>query len=138
MTVTVDISGLRQAVIDRNTQVADDAVQAMFLDMEANAPRDTGAMTQTMTVEVTDSGDRHIGRHIAAPAEYASYQDEGTGVYGPEGTPIVPTNGKVLAFYWRKTGKVEFRASVLGSPATHWWSDRVSRWADYVAEAQLA
>lgn len=134
MTVVVDISGMRQSVIDRYTQVADDAVQAMFLDMENNAPRDTGEMTQTMTVEVDDS-DRRIGRRIAAPAEHSSYQDEGTGIYGPAGTPIVPVSAKVLKFYWKKSGKVEFRASVLGSPATHWWSERVARWADYVAEA---
>lgn len=138
MTVTIDSTGLRERVIQRMNEVADDAVQAMFLEMDRDGPRDTGEMLNSLDVTNTENGEGgRIGRHVACPVEYASFQDEGTGVYGPEGTPIVPTTASVLVFYWAKTGRTMFLPSVQGSPATHWWSEKIARWGEYVAASAL-
>lgn len=133
MTVEVDASGLREAVHQRYTEVVDNAFQAMLVDMEAGAPRDTGLMTQSIEI-AEDDGDSLIRRTIHAPQEYSSYQDEGTGIYGPEGTPIVPVNAKVLHFV-AKDGTEFFVRSVKGTPRTGWWSDTVAKLEDYLAAA---
>lgn len=136
VTVTMDASGLREKLIDRMNVVADDAVESMFLDMARDAPRDTGNMTNSLDVVNTDNGEGgRVGRRVSCPVEYASWQDEGTGVYGPAGTPITPKSAKVLVFYWAKTGKVMYLPSVQGSPATKWWTSKIERWVDYVREA---
>ena len=46
---------------------------------------------------------------------YAKFLQEGTGVFGPSGTPIRPKNGRALAF--EVNGKMVFAKSVKGSPA---------------------
>lgn len=38
-------------------------------------------------------------RRVAPNVDYAKYHQEGTGLYGPHHTRIVPKNGKALAFY---------------------------------------
>lgn len=127
MTITVDSSPLREAVREHFARVADDAATEMLADMERDAPRLTGAMTQTIEVEEHDS-DTSITRVIRAPAEYASWQDEGV-----EG-PILPVRAKALRFV-AKDGSVVFVKSTRGVPATHWWSEKIARWGEYVAKA---
>lgn len=135
MTVIVDASGLEAKIREFYGEVADRAVLDMIDEMQATAPRDTGEMASSVYVaDRPDSGDQ-IVRVVRAPAEWSSYQEEGTGIYGPQGTPIVPVNAKVLVFYWKQTGRIEFRKSVLGSPATHWWSNVIEKWADWLQGA---
>lgn len=61
------------------------------------APSKTGRMRATIGSNVTVEGTRVIGR-IGSPLEYALYRHEGTGIYGPKGTPIVPVSAKFLRF----------------------------------------
>lgn len=49
-----------------------------------------------------------VGTHLT----YSRFQEEGTGIYGPRKTPIVPKNGKLLA--WKVGGKWAFARSVKG------------------------
>lgn len=126
MTITVDTTGMRDAIRQRYTEVVVDAFQAMLLDMERDAPRDTGAMTQTMTIDAND-GDTNVARTIHAPQEYSSYQDEGTG-------PIYPVNAKALRFV-AKDGTVVFVKSTRGVPRTGWFSDPTGRLEDYLRGA---
>jgi phage gpG-like protein len=68
------------------------------------------------------------GFRISNGKIYAIYHQTGTGIYGPSGQPIVPKNGKALAFGVRNAGKTKsgrvkttttkyvFR-SVKGAPA---------------------
>lgn len=39
-----------------------------------------------------------FGLHYGEDPEYPKYVHEGTGIYGPRGMPIMPTNGNVIAF----------------------------------------
>jgi len=52
-------------------------------------------------------------------AKYGLWVNNGTGIYGPYNTPIVPKNKKVMA--WPKNGPQYFRVSVKGQQAQHFW-----------------
>jgi hypothetical protein len=103
---------------------------------QAQCPVDTSTLQfSIIAYEIGTTDDRFVG-NISTPKEYASYQDQGTGIYGPKGVPIRPVNAKVLA--WRSgweyaykqtkqaSGGWVFAAEVAGSPATHFWSDNVN------------
>ncbi len=57
------------------------------------------------------SGGYRVGTNIA----YAGYVQEGTGIYGPRGTPITPQSGQYLVF--TANGRQYFMRSVRGAPA---------------------
>jgi hypothetical protein len=124
--IDVDLSPMADAVRERYGQVIDDATQAMLLDMEENAPRDTGAMTQTITIDENDS-DALLVRTLHAPQEYSSWQDEGTGY-------IYPVNAKVLHFI-AKDGTEVFAKFTRGVPSTGWWSEPTARFGDFLEAA---
>ncbi|QGJ95812.1 tail completion or Neck1 protein [Gordonia phage EMoore] len=61
------------------------------------APVDSGALRNSIEYVVTVGPNRtHV--KIGSPLPYARYIHEGTGIYGPQGTPIVPTTRQVLKF----------------------------------------
>lgn len=134
MTV-VDATGLTEAVVEFYNQLADDTCLALFDEMQTSpsTPKDTGAMTANLFFETTEDQPPVLERLLHAPEEYSSFQDVGTGVYIGEG-PITPTDSPVLVFFWKKTGKVEFRRSVLGTPPTNWWTSVVTLWPEYLRD----
>lgn len=133
MTVTADSTAFLADIREHFAEVLDSATTDLLADMERDAPRDTGAMTQTIEVAESDSGDV-LARTITAPAEYASYQDTGTGIYGPTGARIYPKTARFLVFTTKDGTKV-FARSVAGTPRTGWWSDKLANWSDYLARA---
>ncbi|QNJ55435.1 hypothetical protein SEA_PARIES_32 [Gordonia phage Paries] len=61
------------------------------------APVDEGTLRNSIEYVVDVRGDRtHIV--IGSPLTYARYIHEGTGIYGPKGTPIVPVTRQALKF----------------------------------------
>lgn len=128
MTVAIDATGMRDAVRSYYREVVDRATETMLADMERDAPRDTGNMTQTVELDERDTDERIVNL-IRFPAEYASYQDEG--VPGP----IYPRNAKVLHFFL-KDGTEVFVKSTRGVPRTGWFSDKFANWTDYLAAAK--
>lgn len=77
------------------------------------APVDKSTLRKSILREVTaDFG--KVGSNIP----YAKYQEFGTGVYGPKGSPIVPKRAKFLA--WQSKGGQWIRArSVAGVKPRH-------------------
>jgi hypothetical protein len=133
VTVTIDATGLRDRVIARFSQVADDAVQAMIVDMSEHGPRSDEAhehMVDLVTVADFADDAPHLSRHVVSPAEYSSYVDEGTEPHEIHGNPL-------LVFYWPKTGRTMFlpRVQHPGTSRTGWWTDTLARWPDFVAAA---
>lgn len=132
MSVVVDIEPLKDAIRQRAAQLADDAVQAMFLDMEANGPRsdeDHEHMTSMLEVTESEDGDMLITRTVRSPAEYSSYVDEGTPPHRIEGNPL-------LAFTARDGSRVIVRyVNHPGTERTGWWTDTLAKWSEYVAQA---
>jgi hypothetical protein len=63
---------------------------------------DTGLLRNSIMVELIYNG-VHAGHEvpiarIGTNVAYAMMVHEGTGIYGPHGTPIIPTNKRYLAF----------------------------------------
>jgi len=127
--VSVDISGV-QTQLQQFARDKADALGAEFVRRaQARAPRRSGAMADAVTYEVVDGGNGPEVR-VRCDAEYARWQDEGTGIYGPQGTPIVPRQARVLA--WEGQDGMVFAMSSRGSPATRWWALTLREWPDIV------
>ncbi len=58
-----------------------------------------------------DGGGVTVGTNV----QYARYVQEGTGIYGPGGTPIVPTSSKFLSWIGADGNRI-FAKSIQGSP----------------------
>lgn len=102
-------------------EVANDTLQAATFIAETaakqNAPVDTGILRGSIHSDVRNMGSETVGI-VGTNLEYAPYQEFGTGIYGPSGSPIVPVQASVLAFM-SKTGGMIFARSVSGAPARH-------------------
>lgn len=90
-----------------------------------NVKVDEGNLRDSVTGTVTTSRDQVRGR-VGTPLLYGLYLHEGTGVYGPRGTPIVPIHRKFLRFEVQ-SGKaapgrrpVVFAKQVRGVPGDKW------------------
>ncbi len=89
------------------------------------APVDKSTLRKSILREVKgDTG--KVGSNVP----YAKYQEFGTGIYGPKGSPITPKNGLFLA--WKtKSGTWARARSVKGSPAKHFLQGGVDEmWRD--------
>jgi hypothetical protein len=84
----------RSGPVVRHIQDICDAVTA---EAARNVKRDTGALAASIEPTVNVYGKIVVGR-VGTPLEYARYLHEGTGIYGPKGTPIRPVTAKVLRF----------------------------------------
>jgi len=74
-----------------------------------------------MTVKITATSDDG--------APYPTFQNEGTGIFGPEGRPITPkTPGGVLVFDWPAAGGIVFARSVRGTEPTRFWDKSIEQW----------
>lgn len=100
-------------------------------DTKGAASRRSGEMADSVECDPwADAGTRYETT-IRATSDHARFQDEGTGIYGPEGTRIEAHGGGVLAFDWPAAGGVVFFRSVAGSPGTHFFHDAMpARYAD--------
>lgn len=79
-----------------------------------NDPRrvDTGALRSNINTQLLSVGGKPAVR-VGTNLYYAIFVHDGTGIYGPKGTPIVPKTKKVLA--WKgKSGNKIFAYSVVG------------------------
>jgi hypothetical protein len=64
---------------------------------KTRTPVDEGRLRASLQGTVRVEGLRVIGRS-GSDVEYARYVHDGTGVFGPRGTPIVPVTAKALVF----------------------------------------
>jgi len=126
--------GLQQYAVERLTAIADAFVEAA----QGRCSRRSGALADSIKHDdPSNEGDRVSCVASAGNDEvdYAQYQDEGTGEYGPEGGRIYPVSAKALRFDWPAAGGVVFAKSVAGAPGTHFWSDTVNDWSNIVSSA---
>ena len=75
------------------------------------APRATGNLGRNIKYHVATDGNQ---AEVYNKLDYALYQEEGTGIYGKHGSPIVPKRAKALRFKSR-SGKIIFAKSVRGT-----------------------
>lgn len=74
------------------------------------APHQKGTLWKSIKTKVASNGD---SGEIYSKLDYAKWQDEGTGIYGPNRAPIRPKNAKTLRFK-NKAGKWVFARQVKG------------------------
>lgn len=110
---------LKEAFSKAPKQVAKymgDAIHKTAYETQGNAvrkaPHDHGQLQQSISVKGPVMTADNIFATVSTDLKYGRYQEEGTGIYGPKGTPIRPKNGKVLA--WKKNGKWIFAREVSG------------------------
>lgn len=132
--MSVDTSVLEQAVRDYAVTKLAELADAFVFVAQGNAPRRTGALAESISHdEPTVAGDT-VSCTATCTADYAEYQEEGTGVFGPDGVPITPRRkGGVLAFDMPSAGGMVFARSVLGTEPTHFWQRSLDMWGTIVA-----
>lgn len=81
------------------------------------APVNTGRLRASIEAKLVKYAG-NLAVIVGTNVSYAMFQHEGTGIYGPHGTPIVPVNSQYLRF--RPKGSTEFvyAKSVKGSMPT--------------------
>lgn len=127
--------GLRASLAERARSVVEQAVDTVAHRVREDAPVREGTLRDSVQAgEVQVDGPR-VSASIVAGAEHASWQDRGTGVYGPSGQPIRPVRAKVLA--WDGPDGPVFARQVAGTPPTWFWSENVNpeAWAAALADA---
>lgn len=76
-------------------------------------PHDTSQLRGSIKSEITSPDSARVYTDL----EYGIYQEFGTGIYGPKGTPITPKTKPYLAFFSKKTGRWVRAKSVKGVQA---------------------
>lgn len=84
----------------------------------------TGLLSQSILKRPVVSTGTGLDIRIGAYQSYAAYIHEGTGIYGPKGTPIRPINAKVLRWIG-SDGTPIFAKSVKGIKPNHFLSDNL-------------
>lgn len=75
-------------------------------------PVDNGTLRNSIAYEIRVTANGFVGR-VGSNLKYARWRHDGTGIYGPHGTRIVPRTASVLRFPTRGTTSVR-RSSVPG------------------------
>jgi hypothetical protein len=133
----VDVSRAEEGVNEAALLAFGRVRQAWVDRLQSRCSRRTGALSAECDTGTTDPVQAGTGVEFTSSIDlgYARYQDEGTGVFGPEGTRITPVSSSVLVFDWPAAGGVVFARSVAGAPGTHFWTLAVGEWPDIVASA---
>lgn len=125
---TVNAAALERKVRDYAEAQTVKAAEAFVTLCRSNMPRRTGAMAESVQVDsIYESRSGYTAR-IVVDSPYARFQNEGTGIYGPDGAPITPKSGNVLVF--DGIGGMVFARSVRGTEPTHFWERTIERWPD--------
>lgn len=135
MTVSVNTAGVERLVRTYARDKAE-ALADRFVEVARGfAPRRTG--TGADSIEAAAVAERGGGFtvEVTVGETYMKYQNEGTGIYGPDGSPIEAGPGGVLVFDWPAAGGLVFARHVRGTEATHWWDRAVLAWPQIVGDA---
>jgi hypothetical protein len=112
----VPVSALRRGVFE---------LLAMVQDL---APKKTATFVRSITAVVQKIGEDISEGRVGSSLEYARYLEEGTGVFGPKGQPIMPKSKKAL--FWGAfdgKGKPLIRKRVQGMQARAPFATAIAR-----------
>lgn len=129
------IEQLTQHLGEHAVRVVERALPLVVERTKALESRRTGALADSTHATQPALNETRVQSEMRVDVEYARWQNEGTGIYGPTGARIFPRSAKVLVFDWPAAGGVVFARSVAGSPGRHFWDDMPSRWADALHES---
>ena len=133
--VTVDASAVSDAVRRWALEAWQTVADVFVTTAQGNASRRTGALAESISHDEPRDYGTGVTCTATCGAEYGQYQDEGTGIYGPDGAPIYPTHSKVLVFDWPAAGGIVFARWVRGSEPTRFWQRTIEAWPEILAVA---
>jgi phage gpG-like protein len=81
------------------------------------APVDTGRLRASINTRLVQYNGE-VAVLVGTNVNYAMFQHEGTGIYGPHGTPIVPRTARFLKFRPKGSSVFVYARSVRGNPPT--------------------
>lgn len=140
--MAVDLSAVERAISAKAVDIAErlaeewvDTARAFF------APHDrSGDGSASIQVVDVREGPRNVSARVAAGVgldpNYMAFQEEGTGIYGPQGTPIVPVNARVLRWEDDEAGVTVYAMSSSGSRPVRYWADTIADWPNICARVQ--
>jgi hypothetical protein len=143
---------VRELLAERSVRIAEIPPKAVRLgtfqllaDVKAEVPKKTSTLARSWTAQVDQETQVVTEGRVGSPLPYARYVNEGTGIFGPKKSPIVPRTARALRlpFVEARGGatKVMFRRSIKGMPATHYFDTAfrnfVPRWL-VIIENQVA
>ena len=133
------IDTLKVHVQDHAVLLATRALQVVVSETQQAASRRTGALADSISAPPPVLTETRVTTQITAAADYARFQDEGTGVYGPTGARIFPKSAKALRFDWAAAGGIVFAKSVAGAPGRHFFHEPMpERWHSAIFESSGA
>lgn len=136
-TITTDTSALGAATTSMGERLAVRCGQQFVRTARGRAPRRTGALADSIRAEPPVVQPTRVSLTVTCDSPYGAYQDQGTGIYGPEGRPITPKRtGGVLVFDWPAAGGVVFARRVSGSEPTRFWERTVKDWPVIVSRVR--
>lgn len=107
-----------QALLKSSTQkVLTEKAIAVQNEARRLCPVDTGTLRRSINFVVEGATAPTMKARVGTNVEYALNVEQGTGIYGPHGHPIVPVRKKFLRFP-SSHGGVIFARSVKGRRAT--------------------
>lgn len=83
------------------------------------APIERGVLRGSINTKGPEVNGDNVQAIVGTNIEYARYQEEGTGIYGPKKQPIRVKNGKVMA--WKRGGQSFFATEVKGVKPKHYF-----------------
>lgn len=113
-------AAVRALLIDPDGPVADDLMRRgrnVAYYARRYAPVDTGRLRASIESRLVQYNG-NIAVLVGTNVNYAMYQHEGTGIYGPRARPIVPKNARALRFIPKGSSTYVFAKSVRGTPPT--------------------
>jgi hypothetical protein len=117
--MAADMTALTQAIIAAAPTICDEAAHLREADIAAAAPIDTGALSQSGTVDTQGTADGAVST-LKFTEEYAGFLDEGTGPHEIAGNPL-------LAFEWGGQTVIVHSVQHPGSTKHKgWFTDRAT------------
>lgn len=135
--LTVEVSGLKELIRDAEKSGADssklvkaaivNSVNRIQSEARRLAPHRTGTLQRSIMVDVN-----YPEGKVEVNEKYGAYLEEGTGVYGPKGSRIVPVTAKVLA--WKGAAGMVFAKSTKGMKARPFFKPGIENAAGYISD----
>jgi HK97 gp10 family phage protein len=133
----INVEGLKDQVRSYALARAERLGDAFIDQLRSNMPRRTGELAASAEVDDISEQSDGVKVKVVVRSHYAAFQNYGTGIYGPEGTPITPRRaGGVLVFDWPAAGGVVFARSVRGTEPTHFWERTLDQWPTIIRETE--
>lgn len=131
--MSVDVESLKHQVREYALARAGRLGDAFIEQLRQNMPRRTGNLAESASVTSIEPKTDGVTVKITVSSPYGRFQNDGTGIYGPDGVPITPRRaGGVLVFDWPAAGGVVFARRVRGTEPTHFWERTLDQWPQII------